>query len=297
MTVLRGCLVLVLLVSTTLLVSVPLLVIATVRLLVPLSRFRRGCSMTMLWIAERWTGMNQIVYHALLPTEWELELPSELTRQGKYLIISNHQSWVDIFVIFRTFHDRIPFVRFFLKQQIFWFPLVGLACWAMEMPFMRRYSPEYLARHPERRGLDLQRTRHACQRFSRVPVAVMIFIEGTRFTLEKHADQQSPYGHLLRPRLGGLSYVLATLGPQLTAVLDATLFYPDGEPTLWRFVSGQMRRIVVKVRQIDVPPELMNAQVTEPGPAREAFREWLHVYWLEKDRWLAQEAGRSDTSG
>ncbi len=53
---------------------------------------------------------------------------------------SNHRSWVDILVLQSIFNRRIPFLKFFLKRQLIWVPLLGLAWWALDFPFMRRYS-------------------------------------------------------------------------------------------------------------------------------------------------------------
>ncbi len=81
-----------------------------------------------------------------------------------------------------VFRGRIPFLKFFLKQQLIWVPLLGLAWWALDFPFMRRHSSEYLAKHPEERGKDLAATRKACEKFAEIPTSVMNFVEGTRFT-------------------------------------------------------------------------------------------------------------------
>jgi 1-acyl-sn-glycerol-3-phosphate acyltransferase len=166
-----------------------------------------------------------------------------------------------------------------MKSQLMWFPIAGQACAALEFPFMRRYSPDYLARHPEKRGRDLVMARRMCRRYRRVPVAVAIFLEGTRFTREKQEDQESPYRHLLRPRSGAIEFALAALGDQLDAVLDVTLAYPAGETSMWDFVTGRLRRVAVRVRRLDVPPELM----TESGGDREQLKTWIDEVWLEKD--------------
>ena len=148
---------------------------------------------------------------------------------------------------------------------------------------MRRYSAEYLQRHPEKRGRDLETTRRACRRFRRVPVAILSFVEGTRFTREKQADQESPYKNLLRPRIGGIAFVLASLGDQLEAMIDVTLAYPHGEVTFWEFVTGRIDRIVIRVRQVEVPPEFFTPAATEPGPARDRFKAWVDEGWRQKD--------------
>ena len=259
-----------------------------VHMIAPRSRLRTRVILGLSWLAEHWVEGNDRIFDLMLPTKWDVEGPFDaIQRDGRYLIISNHVSWVDIFVNFRVFHGRAAFIRFFLKQQLIWFPIVGQAVWALEFPFMRRYSAEYLHRHPEKRGRDLETARRACQRYRHIPVTILAFVEGTRFTEEKRADQDSPYRHLLRPRVGAIGFVLASLGDQLDAMFDVMLAYPGRDVTFWQFVSGQVPRIVVRARRVDVPPEFFNAEIVEPGPSRDRFKEWIDSIWREKDALLA----------
>ena len=181
-------------------------------------------------------------------------------------------SWVDILALQRTFLGRAPFMRFFIKEKLIFFPIVGQACWALEFPFMKRYSREYLERHPEKRGTDLETTREACERYRHFPVSVLNFVEGSRFDWKKHHSQNSPFRHLLRPRAGGIGFVLASLGDQLDATFDVTIAYPDGEITMWKFVCGAVPRVVVRVRRIDVPREFLSPAITEIGPQRDRLQ-------------------------
>jgi 1-acyl-sn-glycerol-3-phosphate acyltransferase len=263
-----------------------------VHMTVPRSALRTRVMLVLAWLAEHWVAGNNAIFDRRLPTQWDVSgIDDDLSRDGRYLIISNHVSWVDIFVLYRVFHHRTPFIRFFLKRQLIYFPLVGQACWAMEFPFMRRYSPEYLKHHPEKRGKDLETTRRAAQRYRHIPVSILNFVEGTRFTEEKRADQDSPYEWLLRPRIGGFAFILASLGDQLDGVFDVTIAYPRQEVTMWRFVNGRIPRITVRARRIDVPPEFMTAAVTEPGPERDRLKEWVGGVWAEKDAIIGKVSG------
>lgn len=276
---LRGAVVLLLLLLNTLFWGGLVLILGFPKLFMPRGELRRRWILALAWLGERWAGINGRIQDLLLPVEWDVEGLDVDDPGGHYLIVSNHVSWVDIFAIFRVFHRRAAFVRFFMKSQLMWFPIAGQACAALEFPFMRRYSPDELARHPEKRGRDLVMARRMCRRYRRVPVAVAIFLEGTRFTREKQEDQESPYRHLLRPRSGAIGFALAALGDQLDAVLDVTLAYPEGETTMWDFVTGRLRRVAVRVRRLDVPPEFL----TEGGGDRETLKEWIDGVWREKD--------------
>lgn len=279
------------LVANLLLIGTPIALLGIVKFAVqftmPRSRLRTRVILLLASIAERWVANNNRIFDRMLPTRWEVTgIPADVRPDGHYLLISNHRSWVDIIVLFRVFHRRMAFIRFFMKRELIWFPIVGQGCWALEFPFMNRHTAEYLAQHPEKRGEDLAITRRACQRYRHVPVAIANFVEGTRFSLKKRDENDSPYRHLLRPRVGGISYVLASLGDQLDAVFDVTLMY-SSEPTFWRFVAGKVDTIRVHVRRPEVPREFFTAAITEPGVARERFRGWMDQLWREKDALIA----------
>lgn len=256
--------------------------------LLTFGRGKRPVILALAWMGERWVIVNDLILDALLSTEWRVEGVDEVRRDAHYLIISNHVSWTDIFVLFRVFNRRAPFIRFFLKQNLVWLPLVGQAAWALEFPFMRRYSQDYLREHPEKRGRDLETTRRACRRYRHVPVSVLNFAEGTRFTREKHEEQESPYRHLLRPRVGGIGFVVASLGEQLDAILDVTITYPRREVTIWEYATNRIEWISVRCKRIPVPAEFVGTAITEPGPERERFKEWVEQLWREKDEEIAR---------
>ena len=209
----------------------PLFLVALLKAIVRLRAVREACNRALMGIAESWIGVNSWMIRALTRTRIVIESDAALSYTGHYLVLANHQSWVDIPILQAVFNRRIPFIRFFLKSQLIWVPLLGLAWWALDFPFMKRYSRETLAKHPELAGRDVETTRRACEKLRGLPISVLIFAEGTRFTRRKHETQQSPYRYLLRPKAGGLAFVLEAMGDALHTVLDVTIVYPRGTPT------------------------------------------------------------------
>lgn len=280
----RGAFTTLLLVLNVVLCGTPILLLGLVKRLIPVRRVERRLVLIGVWFADRWVAGNNRIFDNRLDTRFDTDAGSISDPQGHHLIISNHRSWVDIFVLARIFHERIAFPRFFLKHQLLWVPILGQACWALDFPFMKRYSPEYLARHPEKRGTDLATTRRACEHFRLIPVAIINFVEGTRFTKKKHAQQKSAYRHLLNPHTGGVAFVLASLGDQLDEVLDVTLAYPGIEDiTFWDFVTNRVPVITASVRRREIPSRFFDAAVTEHGPLRDEFKHWIQEIWRDKD--------------
>jgi 1-acyl-sn-glycerol-3-phosphate acyltransferase len=257
--------------------------LALLKFLIPPSTARKALSHAMVAIAERWIAGNNLNLNATQKIFWQIQLPQDLSLDKSYLVFSNHQSWTDILVLQRALNRQIPFLRFFLKQELIWVPFLGPAWWALDYPFMKRYSREYLERHPHKRGHDLETTRRTCQRFKGTPISILNFLEGTRFTQKKHAKQGSPYHHLLRPKAGGIAFVLESMGDQFDCLLDVTIQYPNGRPTFWQLMSGQVTVINVSIQKIKIPREFVT---NIHADYRERLHAWINSIWLQKDQEL-----------
>ena len=260
-----------------------LLLVSLIKLIIPLKQVRLVVDPILLRIAEAWISGNSAWMALTQRTVWDVQGIEELNPRSWYLVNCNHQSWVDILVLQHLLNRRIPLLKFFLKQQLIWVPVMGLAWWALEFPFMRRHSEEFLKKHPEMRGKDQETTRKACEKYALIPTSVMNFLEGTRFTASKHQRQNSPYKHLLKPKAGGIALALNAMGNKFQAILDVTIVYPDGAPDFWQFLTGNVQRITVRVRTLPVPQELARGDYAGNPAVREAYQQWTHQMWLDKD--------------
>jgi 1-acyl-sn-glycerol-3-phosphate acyltransferase len=160
---------------------------------------------------------------------------------------------------------------------------MGLAWWALDFPFLHRHGFEYLKEHPEQKGKDFETTRRACEKFAYIPTSVMNFLEGTRFTKAKHTRQNSEYKFLLHPKSGGLALALNVLGDKFNSLLDITIVYPDGVPTFWEFLCGRVKRIIVRVRTIEIPQQFLHGDYEGDQAFRAAIHKWVQQLWKEKD--------------
>lgn len=260
-----------------------LLVFAALKLILPFKPVRLLIDPILLSIAENWIAGNSAWMALTQDTTWDVQGIEGLNPNSWYLVNSNHQSWVDILVLQRLLNRRIPLLKFFIKQQLIWVPVMGLAWWALEFPFMRRHSEEYLKEHPEMRGKDQETTRKACEKYALIPTSVMNFLEGTRFTQAKQARQQSPYKNLLKPKAGGMALALDAMGDKFQAILDVTIVYPDGPVAFSDFLKGKLKRVIVRVRTLPVPQHLLKGDYAQDPAFREAFSQWVQQLWREKD--------------
>lgn len=268
----------------TIICFMPIMVFAIFKFAIPVRQFRNLMTRWIMVAGEAWVGCNALIFSVGNSTVWDVRGLEGLSRNHWYLVIANHQTWVDIVAMQTVLNRRIPFLKFFIKQELIWFPFLGLAWWAMDMPFMKRYSKSYLANHPEDKGKDLEATRKACRKFRHTPTSVINFIEGTRFTEEKKAKRGSTYENLLPPRAGGVALALASMGEMFDAILDVTIVYPNGVANFWGMMCGEFEHVIIDIVRRPVDEWLYKGDYQNDREFRRRFHQWLATLWEEKDR-------------
>ena len=285
---LTGILTTLLLLLNTVVLICPLLVFALLKLVLP-GRGRDYASAAVMWVAETWSEIDKAIFALCIPTQWDVRGVENLRKDTSYLAVSNHQTWVDIPALIESLNRRTPFFKFFLKKELIWVPLLGLAWWGLDYPFMKRYSKAFLDKHPELKGKDLEITKAACELFKRQPVTVVNYLEGTRFTEAKRLEQQSPYRYLLKPKAGGVAFVLAALGEQLDALLDVTIVYPGNKaPGFWELLNGSISRVIIDIQVRELDPALWAGDYENDPDFRQTVQAWVNQLWVEKDQRIEQ---------
>jgi len=283
-----GVLSTVLAVLNTIAWAIPIYILSIAKICCPPGRAKRLLRDAAVRAAEFWVVGNNLNLALMGTTEWEVRGLENLRSDGSYLVTANHQSWADVVVLQKVLGRRIPFLRFFIKKELIWVPILGLAWKGLDFPFMQRFSREYLAKNPQMRGRDLEATRALCAQLAGQPIAIMSFLEGTRFTTAKRQRQDAPYRHLLNPKAGGAAFVMNAIGDQFDATLDVTIAFPSGRPTMWEFVSGQCTRVIVEVSQQPLPRRLIDGDYAQDANVRETARSWVRALWERKDERLTE---------
>lgn len=272
------------LITISTLIHFTLLIIATLfKVVLPHAAIRRLTTRISIAIATNWIRFNNAIFELLYDIEWTITGDQDLKPNEWYLVTCNHQSWTDIPICQKLLVDKIPMLKFFLKQELIWVPVLGLCWWALDFPFMKRYSPSQIKKNPALAGTDFETTRIACEKFKTTPVSVFNFIEGTRFTQQKHARQESPFKHLLKPKAGGAAFVLGSMGEQMHTLLDISIVYPDTH-AVWDLFSGKIKHIVIDIRKIDIPAEFLGKDYSSDRDFKRRFQKWLNQHWHEKDQ-------------
>jgi 1-acyl-sn-glycerol-3-phosphate acyltransferase len=232
-------------------------------------------------IYRLWTLINFLIVSLCNKVEWQITGSEGLNKKSWYLIIANHQSWLDIFVLTHFARTRIPEPKFFLKESLKKVPFVGMACWALDMPFMKRYSQSFIEKYPHLKGKDIETTKKSCQQYKHTPTTIINFVEGTRFTKEKKQDD---FNYILPPKAGGIAFTLAAMGNQFDKILNITLIYPDNTGHVMKdMFSGNLRRIVVNVEQIKISEDVIGNYYTD-SKFKSSFQQWINEQWKNKDQ-------------
>ncbi|SHK36062.1 1-acyl-sn-glycerol-3-phosphate acyltransferase [Marinobacter antarcticus] len=280
---LKGTLAALFMLLNTLVLFPFLMLFALLKLVLPVIAIRKGCTVLLNNIARVWIGVNNLVMDSLHKLDWDVRGAANLSREHWYFVTCNHQSWADIPAIQYVLNSRAPLLKFFLKKQLIWVPLLGVAWWALDFPFMHRHTKEQIARNPELKSKDVSATHAACEKFRYTPVTIFNFMEGTRFTPAKHKRQNSPYKHLLKPRAGGTAFVLGAMGEMLHTMLDVTIVYPGERVGIWDYLCGRIRTIVIDIRVREIPSQFLGMNYEDSREIRVEFQRWVGELWAEKD--------------
>ena len=284
---LRGILSFLAVVLNTLFWCIFLLSVAVLKLLVPVEAWKRFCTKIIINIGECWIYCNGLWIKFLHRPDLRVEGFESLDRSKWYLSVANHQSWADIFVLQDITNRKIPMLKFFMKHVLIWVPVIGLAWWALDMPFLKRYTKEEIERNPNLRGKDVKEMEKSFSRYSRYPVSIFSFAEGTRFTEEKKIAQNSKFNNLLNPKSGGIGLTLTTM-PYIKVLLDFTIHYESSRRSFWDFLCGRMSKANVRVKEIQIPEYLLGKNYEEDIEFREELKSWMENLWSDKDQYLEE---------
>lgn len=268
-----------------------LFISACFKWLIPIAKWQAFWQHNMHLTSRFWVVGNNLIMRLTTKTQFDIQGLEQLDPKTWYLLLANHQTWTDILVLFKALETKAPPARFFLKEELRWLPLVGQACWLLDFPFMKRHSSTAIARHPELRLQDLNTTRKACEKFKKIPITLINFVEGTRFRTAKHHKQKSPYTYLLKPKAGGLAFALAAMDGQIKQILDVTILYAPHRANFWDFCCGKVNKISVVLNLLAVTAE-WNGDYLDDKEFRQRFQLQINQLWQQKDElihhWLNQ---------
>ena len=231
-----------------------------------------------------WTILGfKVIMNFFHNNKMEVIYEDTFDRNDWCLGLANHQSWADILLILSASNYMMPNIRFFMKKELSWIPFIYLANKNLNMPFVNRHSKKQIIKNPNLRLQDYENTIKSCKRLKRAPSTIFSYAEGTRFTPEKHKDQNSTYKNLLEPKIGGLATALSAL-PESKYLIDFTLVYKTDRRSAWAFLKGDMADVKILVKKYKIPESLKNKSYLDDNEYRIEFKNWIEDIWSQKDK-------------
>ena len=71
-------------------------------------------------------------------------------------------------------------------------------------------------------------------------------------------------------------------------MLDFTIFYHNDVRTFWDFLCGRMSKVTIKVREVEIPSNLLGKNYEEDIRFRDELKTWMENLWREKDKYIEE---------
>lgn len=274
-------------VGTTIL-AVPVLLMALIKLILPLRPILKLVDVVNQLMFKLFCLNNAFLIRLTNKADWDIQGVENVKVNGSCIIISNHVTWADIVLLCHIYRGRIPITKFFLKQSLIWIPIIGQVCYAVGMPFLRRYTRAQILKNPKLKTKDLDATRKACKSLIHYPSTLVNFVEGTRFTEAKAVAQKTPYRNLMPPKAASLAVALGIIGNKIDCVLNTTLIYPDsksGSNIFFTLLCGRLNKFTARVEVItkETIEQSMVGDYLGDKQFKRAFTNQLRDIWQAKD--------------
>ena len=205
----------------------------------------------------------------------------EYNQHPSPIIISNHVSGFDVALLQEIISgrapDHSPLLKFLIKKELVWLPIIGWVCVLLDFPRLNR-SKQKEERKQDRNRVASATKYHGIKR-RKHSGALLVFPEGTRFSQQKRQRQNSPYQHLLRPKSGGLK-IIKNHSTANTPIIDITIDYGQSgtrnKVTLWSCLYGVPSSIRIYIEHFNL------SEIDD-------IEDWLNYRWQLKDELLSRE--------
>ncbi len=270
------------LIVNTLILAILMIPLGIIKFLIPIKSLRASFTKIIIKIGEIWISVNSLWVIKLHKPNLEINGQENLGGNSWFLSTSNHQSAADIFIVQFITNRKIPMLKFFIKYELIYVPIIGICWWALDMPFLKRYTQEQIKRNPKLEGRDYKKMKKSLEHYSLHPVSIFSYAEGTRFSKEKHINQNSKFSHLLKPKEGGLAIALSNVN-KIKELIDITIIYDSDNLGFWNYLCGNIKNIKIFISKTKIPSKYLIDTLITNNELRSDFKLWLYDRWAEKD--------------
>lgn len=200
-----------------------------------------------------------------------------LSKDHSYIIISNHQSYLDTFLIWALSpHNSPTDVIFLLKKELIWLPFYGSYSYLSRYPFIESPSLKAMRKKPELKNKDLTTILESVKTFEGRASLWAIYVEGI---LNKSNDR-----HLNKPKTSGLYSLIKALDKPVD-IIDLTIAYPRIGMSFYELITDISKKgtyFIDTIKFNDIPTE------------KREFIKWLNRRWNKKESLLKNHYAQAD---
>ena len=278
----------ILLVVNVIVVATPIMLLGIIRMVLPFDFSIRIIDRINFYLYRFWTLNIRIMIALTNDVKWHMTGITVPHCHKSCIIISNHVSWFDILLICVIYGSKLPTTKFFMKQSLIYIPFIGLACYALGMPFLKRYSKDILLKNPALRMKDIETTKKVCKALVKYPTTLINFCEGSRYTKEKAEKQKSPYQFLLPPKAASIGVALFEIGNDVEYIFNSTLYYPENSKSAFMdMMFGKLSHIYVDVDLLKKDETLIGDYLGDKQ-FKHDFTMHIREIWENKDAILSK---------
>ena len=208
---------------------------------------------------------------------WKISVPSTLSRDRSYLVISNQEGPLVPLVVRGVLGSKItPIVTPLCHKKIpnlimEWRAWLDEAPVYLYLPVERQTSDpqstqEQLARAAEKYKNALEQTR-----------SVLLLPEKDSYRRDRQLMRNSKF--LYTPKPGELIHAMLMQNQTWHSILDVTFHQEKPIRFAWQWLLGGKQNISFSVREIPLPSALQSSSAND-------VRRWLSQFWKEKAEWL-----------
>ena len=196
--------------------------------------------------------------------------------------LSNHQSWADIFIVQMITNRKVPMLKFFMKFVLIYVPVIGICWWALDMPFLKRYSKDQLERNPSLRGKDFASMKRSLKSIVSIQSLFLVLPKVPDSLQQKYKDQNSPSIICLNPKKE--DWLPQYQQCQDSIRLLTSQLFTNQKKKLLGFLERNMNNARIFVQSLDIPDKFKISQLHENDGLRKEFKDWLNEIWHKKDK-------------
>ena len=208
---------------------------------------------------------------------WKISVPSTLSRDRSYLVISNQEGPLVPLVVRGVLGSKItPIVTPLCHKKI---PnlIMEWRAWLDEAPVYLYLPVERQTSDPQSTQEQLARVAEKYRNALEQSRSVLLLPEKDAYRKDRQLMRNSKF--LYTPKPGELIHATLMQNQTWHSILDVTFHQEKPIRFAWQWLLGGKQNISFSVREIPLPSALQSSSAND-------VRRWLIQFWKEKAEWL-----------